>query len=807
MDEPAPKALKRKLSISRDKKRFDSADHFEDSHSELANTPRNAQVMDLGLMHRHHGVIEAEPNYDAKVVVQHKKVEMTKEYIERNYFFNDDAQLSTLNSFWLNTIKGFFEHGLNYVNLDYNFILCCNSKAEMIIVLGLLSLPYSKAVLSTKREGNSLTIECNQGRLIQFCKQMNEKSTGKVDMDIIVTQSFYDPQDKFVYDEVNPSHKSLKKVDEFLVGKIYTSRIAVTNSSDAVLEIQLIAEIPQGAIPVNDLEYTKTYDLTLGVLETTVKEFNFYFPQEGQFEVFPATAIKNNMLVCFARVGEQGLRVVKKKTSKGLMESISEILVSGSKKDILAFIETKNIRNNKIFNFNDIYWLFKDEKFYLDVVEILRKRFIFDETTWSFSIYHGAKREYFEYLSFTKSHFGMKYLSLPSLKVDDFLIKEYNPMTNPRTHNIGNKKHNIANKEFKETYVEFLTYLMEKGPLDNRDKLVLSSYLILQDRIDEALAVAAQIKRDPSNEEEELKIQLDYLTAYLSLYTEHPNFATAKALSEKYIVHHVPTWRNRFVRIANQLTEYSGSTEFLATIEADGTNPNQLNPESRISKAEQLKVELRADKILVKSRNVPQVTVSYYEIDIEILFSKDPFFNKDMTNSFSDVFPTYREVVKIGSGVDEADNYIDIPEQVKTKNMLVYVQTSLLSEKVQFFPSELSVLVASDAGYVKVFSKEKRPLPQIYVKCFSQSSPSAAAVFYKDGYTDMRGVFDYTSLNEDKLGSVDKLSLLISSPTLGAVTRVVPRPSKLGVVAENEVLLSKELREAQEKVLQSRDVY
>jgi hypothetical protein len=767
----------------RARERMDSRDYNRsrsaDSRASMEYSVNQAMPMQQGLLND--AIIDEIPNLQNKQVVQYKKTETTKEYIERNYYFNNDIGLSKLNSFWLNLVKGLFEKGTDFVCLDHNFILCTNTLSEMLLCLALLGLPYSKATLSTKRDGNKLTIECKEGRIIQFCKVMNETSAGRVDLDIIVSQRFYDPQDKHLFDEQNPHLATLKKVDEFLIGKIYTSRVAVTNSSDSDVEFELICEIPQGSIPVNDLDYTKTYAITCRPLETLIKEFSFYFPQEGTFSIFPATAIKSSQLITYAHLSEKQLRVVKRKTAKGMMDSISEILVSGQKKDILSFMETKNIRNSKIFNFNEIYWLFKDEKFYLQAVDILRRRFIFDQTTWAFSILHGAKREYFEYLTYTKKNFGIKYLALGDFRIDDFEIKEYSPLTNPRTHNIGNKKHNINNKEFKSTYISFLKYCLFKNDLDNRDRLVLSSYLVLQDRVDEAMAQMSGIVRNQDLAEEELKIQLDYLTAYLSLYNEYPKFPTAKGLSDKYINYHVPTWRNRFVRIANQLSEVSGANAIIETEE------KVIGNEQKISKAEMLKVELRDNSIIAKSRNVDHVTVSYYEVDIEVLFSKDPFSNKDMTNTFSDVFPSHREVVKIGSGIDEVEKHIPIPEKLINKNMVIYVQTALLSEKVQFCPSALSLIVATEAGYVKVLGPDRKPLPQVYVKTFSLSGGNTA--FYKDGYTDMRGVFDYSSLNLDKLDQIDRLALLVCSSTYGAVTRVVPKPSKLGQVVDNEVLV------------------
>ena len=39
--------------------------------------------------------------------------------------------------------------------------------------------------------------------------------------------------------------------------------------------------------------------------------------------------------------------------------------------------------------------------------------------------------------------------------------------------------------------------------------------------------------------------------------------------------------------------------------------------------------------------------------------------------------------------------------------------------------------------------------------------------FYKDGYTDLRGRFDYASLSSSELNNAEKFSILIMSDTLG----------------------------------------
>ena len=55
---------------------------------------------------------------------------------------------------------------------------------------------------------------------------------------------------------------------------------------------------------------------------------------------------------------------------------------------------------------------------------------------------------------------------------------------------------------------------------------------------------------------------------------------------------------------------------------------------------------------------------------------------------------------------------------------------------------------------------------QVYVKAFSKKT-SGKVNFYKDGYTDLRGRFDYASLNTDKLAEVENFALFVMSEELG----------------------------------------
>ncbi len=96
-----------------------------------------------------------------------------------------------------------------------------------------------------------------------------------------------------------------------------------------------------------------------------------------------------------------------------------------------------------------------------------------------------------------------------------------------------------------------------------------------------------------------------------------------------------------------------------------------------------------------------------------------------------------------------------------------------------------------------------KPLPKVYVKVYARLN-NGTLRFFKDGYTDLRGRFDYASLNAPEhstpqpipyeaapangldyqmlkpaeLQNVEKLSLLILSDTHGATVKEVKPPGR-----------------------------
>lgn len=78
----------------------------------------------------------------------------------------------------------------------------------------------------------------------------------------------------------------------------------------------------------------------------------------------------------------------------------------------------------------------------------------------------------------------------------------------------------------------------------------------------------------------------------------------------------------------------------------------------------------------------------------------------------------------------------------------------------------------------------------VYVKVFARRRGGVAPVFHKDGYTDVRGKFDYATVSSGSHsgggggglfgggsgGAVDRFAIMVASPVLGAVIEEVQPP-------------------------------
>ena len=161
-------------------------------------------------------------------------------------------------------------------------------------------------------------------------------------------------------------------------------------------------------------------------------------------------------------------------------------------------------------------------------------------------------------------------------------------------------------------------------------------------------------------------------------------------------------------------------------------------------------------------------------IDIEILFSRSPFVKKTKVD-FGLVKPQKIDNIKVNNESKENKYLLKIPEELKNKNFYIEVLSGKKKEKEIYNSSLLKYSIIESIGEIKVMTPELKPLPQVYVKCFCETN-NGSIKFYKDGFTDLRGKFDYVSLNTDLVNEVKKFSILMVSKDYGSIIAICEPP-------------------------------
>ncbi|MDD3147528.1 MAG: hypothetical protein PHD82_09510, partial [Candidatus Riflebacteria bacterium] len=188
-------------------------------------------------------------------------------------------------------------------------------------------------------------------------------------------------------------------------------------------------------------------------------------------------------------------------------------------------------------------------------------------------------------------------------------------------------------------------------------------------------------------------------------------------------------------------------------------------------------VELTVENRLVtlRHRNLKMVKISYYLMDIELLFSRKPFV-QEVSGQFSIITPNHSEEIQLEAREESFE--LALPEQFRDKNMMIEGAAAGLNRTAAYYPHSLAVSMIEKYGQLQVRHQQTgKPLSQAYVKVYAREK-NGQVTFYKDGYTDLRGKFDYASLSTSQLDNVEKFSILISSETAGSLIKEADIPDR-----------------------------
>jgi hypothetical protein len=691
----------------------------------------------------------------------YRKLEKSKEWVENNYYHQalqaDSAQLArliTIDGFW----KDYGEWNGEGPFLSGNLFEAGDSFTEIMLALALLDLPFEAETHDYQYKDGGMVLTAASD-LILFHRQILT-AQGDNQKVLLVNQSFFAQDDRYRYENNQRFDKFINT--EFEQGRVYGCQLVITNPTSTRREVDVLQQIPAGAIPVLNGMRTKSRHAILEPYSTQSQEYYFYFPEPGTFPHYPVHVAQNEEVVAAA---EPFVFTVKAEIGELDKESWEHISQFGSEEEVIDFLNKENIER---LDLEMIAWRMRNKGFFNTILNLLSQRKKYHHILWSYSLHHNEPERIRQFLARTSlaDNSGMV-LDAPLLKLDPitrhvYEHKEYWPLVNARTFKLGNKR-KILNHQFHNQYESFLKTLTYRTALTEEDKVTLVIYLLLQDRIAEAMHWYEAV--GPAKMA--MKLQYDYLTAYLAMYRGAPD--EAKVIAEQYQDYPVDRWQDLFQTVLAQCEEITGTSATLVDKEERNQTQTLLADASP-----HLEVTLEGEALQVDHSNLTDLRVNYFPMDLELLFSRQPFV-QDLGTRFTVIKPFRSDELKIS---DKQPLSIKVPEELKDRNLMIEVTAGGLSRLKAYYPNRLKVELIESYGRLRVADKESgKPLSKVYVKVYARNG-NGKAVFYKDGYTDLRGRFDYTSLNSGQLDSVSRFAVLILSEEHGALVREVSPPQR-----------------------------
>ncbi len=691
----------------------------------------------------------------------YRKIDPTMEWAENNYYklliAQQTADLVPVNAFWADYAK----------HTDGSFLTekiptASRNFTEMMLALAVLDLPYEAGKHKVAYDNGNLTLTPGS-KLIAFHEEVRPAAGAGGQLPILVSQKFYRSGDRF-RDEAGEKLDKFVTA-EFVIHTVYGCQVVVTNPTSSRQKLSVLLQLPVGAMPVANGRYTRSVNLDLEPYHTKTIDYSFYFPKSGQFAQFPVHVAKNEQFVIAAKAAT--FNVVAKATQLDTT-SWDYISQNGSSDDVLAFLNRENVR---ALNLEKIAFRMKDRPFYESVLKLLTERHLYQPTLWSYGLHHAdvaAARQYLMHLDAFVAEAGGGPLESPLLVIDpvarfSYEHLEYKPLVNARAHALGNRRQ-IVNDRFHGQYHAFLKTLTYAKVLNDTDLLAVAYYLLLQDRVDEAVDALARVKRDnvPT------KIQYDYCAAYLEMFTDDPR--KARSIAAQYANHPVDRWRNTFAAITSQLDEIEGKGPKL--VDKDDRNQQQ----GQLAATEpSFEIALDGKTIQVAYQNLENVKVNFYPMDVELLFSTNPFVTQS-GGQFANIRPNSSKDVKLPK--DQPKSSIALPAEYANRNVLVEVTAAGKTRSLPYYATAMTVNVTENYGQLKVNDTAAgKAVSKVYVKVYAKLA-NGDVKFHKDGYTDLRGRFDYVSVNTPERQAIEKFSVLILSEDKGALIREVAPPLK-----------------------------
>lgn len=686
----------------------------------------------------------------------------TKEWAEHNYrhrrIAQQDANLVGPGRFWLEYVRR--DRAIPFRSV--HFPEASRNFTEMVVALALLDLPFESPAHETAFDGGRMTLDAG-GPLIAFHEETVAVEAPEKAGAILVSQNFLRQSERQEIVDGEPRDRFV--TGEFLTHVVYTTQVVVTNPTSSRQRISVLLQIPAGSVPVLGGKPTRSVALVLEPYAVRTLETSFAFPAPGEFAHYPVHVSSGDSLVAF--VPPVPFTVVER-PSRPDERSWAAVSQDGSDEEVLGYLDTHNVES---LDLDLIAWRMKDGAMFRSVIERLSARHRFHPVLWSYGLMHGdagAIRTWLAHQDGFVAELGGR-LRGGLLEVDPvarraFEHLEYAPLVNARQFQLGNRR-SIVNDRFHAWYHRFLAELAHARTLSDDDRLAVVGALLAQDRIEEARTWFATVRPEGTA----TRMQADYAAAVLALHAGDGE--RARALAAPHVTEGIDRWRRRFELVIAQVDEAAGKA---GAAVLDPLDREQRQGELAAT-SPSLELRVEGDGLRLDHRNLATATVNLYEIDLEVLFSRNPFAGS-LAGQFGSIRPNRSFDVALPA--DSATTRVPLPADLARKNLLVEVTAGAITRSQPFLSAGMAVRVVEPYGQVAVTRvADGAALAKAYVKVYARLD-DGSVVFFKDGFTDLRGRFDYASLSTADALRAKRFAILVTSPDDGAAIREADAPAR-----------------------------
>lgn len=693
----------------------------------------------------------------------------TKKWAETNYLgvrMQEQRQaLIGPSPFWMEVL----EHDGGEL-LPQNIELACRNRNEALCALAWIDLPEKSAGLQVKRdEGKLLGSVSRSALLVREAIEPLAADETTEETSILVGQEIFDAT---VADRGDG--ESIVAPTELVRGNHYKMRVVVTNPSNKLQHANLLVQLPQGSLPLRGSQSTSSRPVDLQPYGTQQFEFAFYFPLAGEYSHYGPQVSLSGRLIASAK--SESLSVSDEPTviNTGTWQHVADW---GSTDQVVEYLRSANL---EAIDLERIAFRMADRAAFEPVIDSLRSAGQFEKNLWAYSLMHRDAQGIRELVSMSDAFVQRLGAAIDSPVVSSSLEGrsqlehlDFRPLVVARVHQLGAKRL-ILNPDLRLQYLQLLDLISHQDGVDAKQRLQLCYYMLLQGRIEQAMGWFDSV--EPA--ELESNLQYAYFDAYLEFY--RGGYDRAHEIATDYEDYPVARWRDLFASIRQQV---EARRELLATrrevdaqVRTDRNSPTYRGEKNDRGAGQSavLAVTNVNGKVEVRYENIDELSVNYYEMDIELLFSRRPFvaMSGDQPPSIAP-----NQTTKIACPDDADTLTVELPANLKNRNMIVEVTGGGLSKSLVLTAGEIEVDVAGPFGQVRARNLATgAPAEAVYVKVYARQGGQVK--FYKDGYTDLRGYFDYASLSTNDLDSVDRFAILVLDEKLGAVVLEAMPPTR-----------------------------